>query len=224
VSGKSQSHEAELPPELRDLLPASTATMWVKLAPLVPASAYLAGGTGLTVHLHHRLSRDLDFMLAEDEDLEALRMELRRVGRVVVTRQDLGTLSCVVDGTRVQFLRAAEQRFLRPPITVGGLAVASVEDITAMKLKAIIDCGELRDYYDLMEIDRRGVVMMEEGIALVLERYMVRDADQLVTTIVRALGYLGDVADDPALPATRSEIARYWSVRQPEVIANLARS
>jgi len=216
--------EVALPNELRVLLPASTAETWTRIAPLVPPSAYLAGGTGLTVHLHHRVSRDLDFMLAADEDLERLRVELSRAGKVVVTRQEPGTLNLVIDETRVQFLRAADQRLLRPTSTVGGVAVASVEDITAMKLKVIVDRGELRDYYDLMEIDRRGVVPVEEGVALLLEKYMVRDPDLLVVTIVRALGYLGDVADDPALPSSRPEIERYWARRQPELAAHLARS
>lgn len=77
------------------------------MAPLVPDSAYLAGGTGLTVHLHHRVSRDLDFMLEHDEDLERLREALEEAGRLGVTYQDAGTLHGMLDGTKVQFLRAA---------------------------------------------------------------------------------------------------------------------
>ena len=71
----------DLPADLKDYLPERTADAWVKLAPLVPSSAYLAGGTGLTVHLHHRVSRDLDFMLRQPEDLARLRRDRCRQSR-----------------------------------------------------------------------------------------------------------------------------------------------
>ena len=219
----SRDGDHAIPPDLVPFLPGTTAEAWVKVAPLIPDSAYLAGGTGLTVHLHHRVSRDLDFMLERDEDLERLRGALEEVGRLGVTYQDDGTLNGLLDGTKVQFLRAADQKVLRPAIVVAGIRVASVEDIVAMKLKVIMDRGEMRDYFDLMEIDRRAIPA-EEGIALFLEKYNPRESDQLVATIVRSLGYLDDVADDPALPAERDAIESYWISRQREVLANLSRS
>lgn len=36
----------------------------------------------------------------------------------------------------------------------------------AMKLKAIGDRGEARDYFDVMSIDENGAVTLEDGIAL----------------------------------------------------------
>ncbi len=40
-----------------------------------------------------------------------------------------------------------------------------------MKLKVIGDRGELRDHFDLMEIDQRGIVPVAEGLQLFVERY-----------------------------------------------------
>ena len=73
-----------LPADLKEYLPQRTVDTWVKLAPLVPPSGYLAGGTGLTVYLRHRISRDLDFMMAEAEDLSRLRHEIDQRGIVPV--------------------------------------------------------------------------------------------------------------------------------------------
>ena len=190
-SEASGTRDRAIPPDLVPFLPGTTAETWVKVAPLVPNSAYLAGGTGLAVHLRHRVSRDLDFMLESDEDLERLRAALEEVGRLGVTYQDDRTLNGLLDGTKIQFLRAADQKVLRPAIAVAGIRVASVEDIVAMKLKVIMDRGEMRDYFDLMEIDRRAIPA-EEGIALFLEKYNPRESDHLVATIVRSLGYLDD--------------------------------
>jgi hypothetical protein len=211
-----------IPPDLAPFLPGTTAETWTKVAPIVPASAYLAGGTGLTVHLHHRVSRDLDFMLERDEDLERLREVLEEVGRLGVTHQDEGTLNGMLDRTKIQFLRATDQKVLRRATIVAGIRVASVEDILAMKLKVIMDGGEMRDYFDLMEIDR-GAIRVEEGIALLLEKYRPREADRTVAAVVRSLAYLDDVADDPALPVGRGAIQDYWTQRQREVVENLSR-
>lgn len=92
-----------------------------------------------------------------------------------------------------------------------------------MKLKVVLDRGELRDYFDLTEIERRGHVRAEEGIALFMRRYGIGHDDQRVTMVVRSLGYLEDVADDPALPLERSLIEDYWARRQPDLVRSLGR-
>ncbi len=52
---------------------------------------------------------------------------------------------------------------------------------------------------------------------LFVERYRPRIPRQAVATIVLGLGYLGDVADDPTLPLSRSDIEAYWQHRQPQI-------
>lgn len=106
---------------------------------------------------------------------------------------------------------------------IARIRVASVRDIAAMKLKMIVDRGEMRDYFDLMELDRRRVVDVEEGLSLFLERYEPSNPAEYVMTIVRALGYLGDVAADPELPTSRTEIESYWTKRQLALLSNIKR-
>jgi hypothetical protein len=128
----------------------------------------------------------------------------------------------VFDDTRVQFLETTAQKILGALEVVAGIRVASVEDLMAMKLKVIVDRGELRDYFDLMEIDRRRIIPVEEGLQLFVERYDPPNPDEYVTTIVKSLGYLDDVADDPALPVERGEIERFWSARHRTILQNLS--
>ncbi len=213
----------DFPPELEQLLPRSTTRAWRTLAQILPDDAYLAGGTGLTIHLGHRVSRDLDFMLERHTAIEVLRTRIESVGKVVVTQQDAQTLNCVVDDTRVQVLEATNQQMLAPTTMVAGIRVASPEDIMAMKLKVVVDRGELRDYFDLMEMDRLHVVAVEEGLALFLRRYSPSDPDTYISLIVRALGSFGDVADDPALPVPRREIEDYWAARHHRLVARISR-
>ena len=64
---------------------------------------------------------------------------------------------------------------------------------------------------------------MEEGIALALEKYQPRAGPAFVQSIVRGLGYLDDVQEDPGVPAGKAEVAAYWERRVPEIVRSLSR-
>jgi len=115
------------------------------------------------------------------------------------------------------------QRRLEPTRMVGGIAVAGIGDILAMKLKVIVDRGELRDYFDLMAIERDTGRTVEEGLALFLARYGRPAEPFAIAPVVRALGYLGDVDEDELLPVGKAEIEAYWGRRQPEIVRNVGR-
>jgi len=208
--------------ELLAKLPAATGDAWRKIAPLLPPSAYLAGGTALTVHLFHRISRDLDIFLEQHEDLHSLWARIEGAGNALASQQDDLTINCVFDSTRVQVLDASTQTMVAPTTIVGGMRVASIEDIMAMTLKVIIDRGELRDYFDLMSIETDRSLLVETGLAFSIERYSPSQPDQYVDSIVRSLGYFGDVADDPELPVARAEIEGYWMRRQRPLMKHIA--
>ncbi|WP_129662720.1 nucleotidyl transferase AbiEii/AbiGii toxin family protein [Phytoactinopolyspora endophytica] len=101
--------------------------------------------------------------------------------------------------------------------SVGGVEVAGLRDLFAMKLKVIADRGELRDYFDLLTIEQRTEFKVETGLGFFVERYRPRVPRQAVAAIVLGLGYLDDVADDPTLPLRRDEIEKYWQRRQPDI-------
>lgn len=210
------------PNELLKKMPPGTSETWLKIAPLLPPSAYLSGGTALTVHLLHRVSRDLDIFLEHPEDLRTLWIQFQGVGEARATQHDDSTINCVIDGTKVQVLEAATQKIVAPFVVVGGMRVASVEDIMATKLKVIVDRGELRDYFDIMKIEEDRSIMAETGLALVIEKYSPAHPDQYIKSIVKGLGYLGDVEDDPALPVSRKVIVDYWMKRQRSLMKHIA--
>jgi predicted nucleotidyltransferase component of viral defense system len=216
-----------LPEPLRSTLSPETARSWETLAPHLPGSLYLGGGTAVAVHLRHRLSVDLDFFYHDSSvDLDALIEEIESLGPFAVTRRAPGTLRGLFAGTKVEFLHADEVRrqvLLREPSTIAGLRVAALEDLMAMKLKVIGDRGEARDYFDVMSIDEHGTVTLEDGIALYLERYALMPTDEAVTHLVRALGYLDDVEQDDALPLSKAELNQWWQQRQPLLIRRLDR-
>ena len=213
-----------LPGELRRVLPVETAEVWEAIAPVIPSGCRLGGGTALAVHLGHRQSRDLDFFFEDAGlDLDALERSLGTRGEVAVTRRAPGTLNCQFCAAKVQFLCAAGQRELEDPTVVQGVAVLGLSDVFAMKVKVIGDRGELRDYFDLQQIELLTGRSVEEGIGLYMARYAVSPEDASIPHIVESLGYLDDVDEDDLLPEGKAEIAAYWRRRQPEVLRNLSR-
>jgi hypothetical protein len=216
-----------LPDSLRAVLPQDAAATWELLAPVLPSELYLAGGTALAVHLQHRVSRDLDFFYHEGAvDLDALQEALSDRGPFAIGERSPGTLNGVFSRTRVQFLHADEaepQHLLESPTIVGGLRVAGIGDILAMKLNAIAGRGELRDYFDIMAIEVQTGRTVEEGLSLFLARYGRGPDPNVITPVVLALGYLDDVDEDAALPVDKRTIAAYWKLRQPQIVRAISR-
>src|SRR6266536_3746039 len=52
----------------------------------------------------------------------------------------------------------------------------------------LLDRPALREYFDLLTIEREGNRYVEEGLALFLRRYRPKAPVQAVTAVVRALG------------------------------------
>ncbi len=179
---------------------------------------YLAGGTGLAIHLHHRSSTDLDFFVHNNFDPEEILAEMKSSKLpVAVTSLASGTLNVLCDSVAVQFLSVAGQRQLGPTSQRGTASLAAIPDILAMKLNALLGRAKLRDYFDLMVIDQRTGYSIESGIRLFLGRYQPAVPDQSVATIIRSLGYLDDVEDDATVPVARQQIVEFWNSRSIEV-------
>jgi len=216
-----------LPSSVSAVLPTDAAQTWETIAPVLPDELYLAGGTGLAVHLSHRKSRDLDFFYHRGAvDLDTLCTRLRRLGSLTVTGRSTGTLNATFSKTKLQFLHADEARAqhqLEPTTRVAGLDVAGIGDILAMKLNVITQRGELRDYFDVMAIEQQTGRTVEDGLGLYVARHRLAPEQHVLDPVVRAFGYLDDVDEDDLIPVSRREITDYWAARQPDIIRTVAR-
>jgi len=217
-----------LPDNLRVVLPPGTVRAWQELAPRLPNQLYLGGGTAVAVHLAHRESRDLDFFFHDHAvNLNALAEQLSSTGDFAVTSESAGTLRGLYADTKVELFHADEgrpQHLLEEPTTVGGLRVAGLKDLMAMKLKVVGDRGELRDYYDIKTIEQQTGLTVEDGLALFTERYDVSSTSETIRHIVTALGYLDDIEEDDALPIDKDELADWWRTRQARLVRHLSRN
>ncbi|MFA4028827.1 MAG: hypothetical protein GDYSWBUE_000891, partial [Candidatus Fervidibacterota bacterium] len=61
---------------------------------------YLAGGSGVALHLGHRVSEDLDFFTPKELNTTLLIQRLRRVGEFDLRTEAWGTVTGILGGVR----------------------------------------------------------------------------------------------------------------------------
>lgn len=169
---------------------------------------YLAGGTGLALHLGHRFSVDLDFFSA---DADAVGGDTRSILRAAfddatfaITHDKDATFVAEWRGVGVSFFRLNLYPLVQTPILLDGIPVATIEEIGAMKLAAIIDRGTRKDLVDLYFILKQ--IPITRLFQVAATKYArVRT---FAVSAVRALAYFDDAE---ALPMPRMIDKISWS-------------
>jgi hypothetical protein len=158
---------------------------------------YLAGGTGLAIHLGHRISVDLDFFCqaadgVNSDERSVLRQALDHPTLDIVFDKD-GTFVANWQKVGVSFFRLNTYPLVAPTFDVKGVKLASVEEIGAMKLAAVIGRGTRKDLVDLYYILQH--VSLESVFQLAAKKYVrVRTFG---TSAVRGLAYFEDAESLP---------------------------
>lgn len=112
---------------------------------------YLAGGTALALQLGHRKSIDLDYFINKNIDTLKLKdalFDLFQDSKVEITFEEKNTLWCVIDGVKVSFISRFDS-LMGEVVVVDEFRMASIHDLTVMKLSAICGRDEYKDYFDL---------------------------------------------------------------------------
>jgi hypothetical protein len=112
---------------------------------------YLAGGTALSLRLGHRKSRDLDFFSQKNFNLPLLSDFLvsKMDSKVIIA--ETGTLLTEINGIKVSFLHYPYTN-LEDCESWRNIALASLIDISCMKIIAISQRAEKKDFFDFYEI------------------------------------------------------------------------
>ena len=158
---------------------------------------YLAGGTGLALHLGHRFSVDLDFFSSSAQavgaDQRAILRETFEDATLSVTFDKDATFVATWQGVGVSFFRLHLYPLVQPALLVAGVPLASLEEIGAMKLAAIIGRGTRKDLIDIYFILQR--VSIESLFQVAVVKYArVRT---FAISATRALAYFEDAETLP---------------------------
>ena len=112
---------------------------------------YLSGGTALALQIGHRTSIDLDYFTSDHIDTKKLKNLLNKIlptSKINFVFEEKDTLWCTIDDVKVSFISRLE-KLLKPVKETEYFKLASIEDITIMKLSAIVGREEYKDYFDL---------------------------------------------------------------------------
>lgn len=160
----------------------------------------LTGGTGLTLHLGHRISSDLEFFTRQVFRPSEVIEELRALaGFVEPETMDESVMVVQADGARVSMAQISAH-FSEPTARVNGCDVAGIADIAAMKLLAVVATGTRSDFIDLYAVLQ--TVPFRTVARNALERYGVTTLDPLVVGKGLVWFEQADVQGDPAYVGT----------------------
>lgn len=152
--------------------------------------AYLAGGLGVALHLGHRRSADFDWFTPRTLPPSEVLTGLRSTALPVNVRQnDEGTFHGTVAGVDYSVFRYPYP-LIKRSVSIAGVDVASLHDIAAMKMTAIVQRATKRDYVDLHTILASGEVRLGDlMIATMRQKFAGYDP----SLSLRALTYFRDV-------------------------------
>lgn len=168
-----------------------THSLLEKLSTLpVLEDARLVGGTALALQLGHRTSVDLDFFGRINADSEDLRDILREVGRVEVSSVSKNINIFWINGVKVDMVNYPYP-WLDLPIVEDGVRLASLNDIAAMKVSAIVNRGTKKDFIDLYTL------LQHFALDELLDMYSRKYSDGSLFIVMKSLTYFDDAETDP---------------------------
>ena len=156
-------------------------------------AAYLAGGTGLALHLGHRYSYDLDFFTQKDFGPETAIQFVSRLGQFKLEQTGWKSIIGIFEKTKFSFLYYQYPLIKPLDKILTSTSLASLEDIAAMKIAAISDRGKKRDFIDLFFLTKH--FPLEKILKFYDQKYKNLATNR--THILRSLIYFADAEPDP---------------------------
>lgn len=177
----------ESPPLHWKILDKKRKNLLQQLAFLKEEGFYLAGGTGLALQLGHRKSLDFDFYKKEQfnpENLQTIIVSQFSPKLVELIQNTKGFLEVHLNDIEITFFLYPYNIIQLYEYDFGNLA--SIADIAAMKLIAIVQRGTKRDFIDIY------CLMKEMGLKKMLEAVRKKYPGYNIYVGLQALLYFED--------------------------------
>lgn len=160
----------------------------------LPPNSYLGGGTAIALHIGHRQSVDLDWFTSNEFDEKMWQMRWETKWSFNMRSREWQTLTGEIGGVKTSLF------FYKYPLigtatTYNNLEIASLKDLAAMKLDAVISRGTKRDFIDLYFLTK------EFGADLMFDFYDQKygNLGERELLLRKALIYFNE-ADDDEMP------------------------
>ena len=115
----------------------------------------LYGETALALRIGHRESVDFDFFSSQPIEPLVFKEEIALHGEVLQVGRN--TLTLLHQGVKLSFFGGLTLNVVSPPDLIGACRVASLDDLAACKLAALVNRVELKDYLDIAALLQSGI-------------------------------------------------------------------
>lgn len=109
---------------------------------------YLVGGTALALWLGHRTSIDLDLFTHSDFDASSIAFVLEKKFNAKNIETGKNLVRCFISSIKIEFI-SHQYPLLKNIQNINKLRMASVEDICAFKMNAVVNRGSKKDFWDI---------------------------------------------------------------------------
>ena len=150
----------------------------------------LVGGTALALQLGHRKSIDLDIFGKIAATPEEIQETCSEVGSFEISKTSKNINIYWVDGIKVDCVNYPYE-WLEECRVLDGVRLASISDIAAMKISAIINRGTKKDFIDLH------FLLKEISLNHILDLYDQKYTGGSRFIAIKSLTYFEDAESDP---------------------------
>lgn len=178
----------------------------------------LVGGTSLALQLGHRISVDLDFFSEKSFDINQITTLVSNKLKPFELQSISGTgFTSFIENIKCDFYNWSVP-YIREPLIKDELRLASLEDIAAFKLDAIIRRKEKKDFWDIDAL--LYAFPLKDLFSFYRQKFIYND----VKIVLDALSEI-DIADESEVPIVvgrktwdevKENIKKNWKVFQLE--------
>ena len=151
---------------------------------------FLVGGTGLSLQIGHRKSDDIDLFTIKDFDQMTLLERLESDFEFTMDFIGTNTLKGSIRDIKLDIL-SHKYPLINPVLKIEGISVASVQDISAMKLNAISNDGtRVKDFIDVY------FLLQDYSIGQLLNSFQAKYKLRSALHAFKSLNYFEEVEID----------------------------
>lgn len=167
----------------------------------------LVGGTGLALHLGHRVSEDIDLFQWEKFDVDFLLNELSQKFQFSVKLKTPIGAHLFINHVKTDLVYFPVKP-IREVIHENGIRLLSVEDIAPMKLNAIANRGAKKDFYDLY------FLLQQFSIFQLIDLFKEKFTTQDVFGLSRSLNFFEDAEKHKEITLLKNKSLTWQQVKQ----------
>jgi predicted nucleotidyltransferase component of viral defense system len=147
------------------------------------------GGTALALQIGHRKSIDLDFFGELKFEMQELISEIKEFAKLEILSESKNIHVYSINGIKVDFVNY-KYPWLDNAVVEDEVILASIKDIAAMKIAAIIGRGTKKDFIDI------AFLLQKFSMKEILDLYLLKYNQESVFIALKSLAYFGDAENN----------------------------